>query len=92
MKSKKSQGPSRAVLVASAVILSAVLVGSAYFLRDESARSDRAGLSPAASTLQPLFERCDGEPTVEAVDGLTRTTCTCREHPTFMIYTDADGE
>ncbi|UCH28726.1 MAG: hypothetical protein JSV06_10665 [Myxococcales bacterium] len=92
MKSKKSQGPSRAALVASAVILSAVLVGSAYFSRDENARSSRARPSPAASTLQPLFERCDGEPTVEVVDGLTRTTCTCREHPTFMIHTDVDGE
>jgi hypothetical protein len=88
MESKKSQGPSRAVLVSSAVVLCAVLVGAAYFLRDEGTPIMGAPSSPAASTLQPLFERCDGEPSVEVVDGLTRTTCTSRQHPAFMVYQD----
>lgn len=92
MESKKSQGPSRAVLVGSAAIVCAVLVGATYFLRDENARSTSGRSSPATSTLQPLFERCDAEPGVEVVEGLTRTTCTAQEHPAFMIYSDADGD
>ena len=92
MESKKSQGPSRAVLVSSAVVLCAVLVGAAYFLRDEGAPIVGAPSSPAASALQPLFERCDGEPSVEVVDGLTRTTCTSRQHPAFMVYQDVNAE
>ena len=92
MELKKSQGPSRAVLVGSAVILCAVLVGAAYFLRDENARSTSGRSSPATSTLQPLFERCDGEPSVETVEGLTRTTCTSQKHPAFMVYTDANAD
>lgn len=90
MESKKSQGPSRAVLVSSAVVLCAVLVGAAYFLRDESAARMAAASSPAASALQPLFERCEGEPSTEVVDGLTRTTCTSQTHPAFMVYQDAN--
>ena len=44
--------------------------------------------SPAASTVQPLFARCDEEPTVEIVEGFTRTVCTRREHPVYMIFRD----
>jgi hypothetical protein len=91
MESKKSQGPSRAVLVSSAAALCAVLIGAAFFLRDESATPMGASPSPAASALQPLFERCEGDPDVEVVDGLTRTTCTSRTHPAFMVYQDANG-
>lgn len=90
MESEKSQGPSRAVLISSAVILCAVLVGAAYFMGDETEAIPVAASSPAASTLQPLFERCEGEPSVEVVEGLTRTTCTSRTHPAFMIYQDAN--
>ena len=71
MESKKSQGPSRATLVSSAVVVCAVLVGAAYFMRDEGVTTVVAPSSPAASALQPLFERCKGEPNVEVVDGLT---------------------
>jgi hypothetical protein len=92
MEPKKSQGPRRAVLVASAAILVAVLVGSAYFLRDESARSVGASSSPATSKLRPLFERCNQEPSLEVVEGLTRITCTSQSHPAFMVYSDADGD
>lgn len=90
MDAKKSQGPSRTVLVASAVVLCAVLVGAAYFLRDESKRAEPAASAPAASALKPLFDRCEGEPSVEIVDGLTRTTCTNQAHPAFMVYQDAN--
>jgi len=78
------------MLVTSAVVLCAVLVCAAYFMRDESASIVGAAESPAASTLQPLFERCEGEPSVEVVDGLTRTTCTSQTHPAFMVYQDAN--
>jgi hypothetical protein len=90
MESKKSQGPGRTTLIASAVVLCVVLVGAAYFMRDETTPIVGAASSPAASTLQPLFERCGGEPSVEVVDGLTRTTCTSQAHPVFMIYQDAN--
>ncbi len=89
MEGKKSQGPSRATLAASAVVLCAVLVGAAYFMRDESVPMIGAASSPATSTLQPLFERCEGEPSTEVVDGLNRTTCTSQTHPAFMVYQDA---
>ena len=29
---------------------------------------------------------------MEVVDGLTRTMCTSRKHPAYMIYVDADGD
>ena len=90
MESKKSQGPSRATLVSSAVVVCAVLVGAAYFMRDEGVTTVVAPSSPAASALQPLFERCEGEPNVEVVDGLTRTTCTSQTHPAFMVYQDVN--
>lgn len=92
MESKKPQGPSRAVLIASAIVLCLVLVGAAIFLRDEGARPGAGRRFPAASALQPLFERCDDTPTVEAVDGFTRTSCKTQTHPAFMIYSDADGD
>jgi len=90
METKKSQGPSRATLVASSAVLCAVLLGAAYFLRDESVAMIGAASSPAASALQPLFDRCEGEPSIEVVNGLTRTTCTSQTHPAFMVYQDAN--
>ncbi len=90
MDAKKSRGPSRSVLVAGAVASCAVLVGAAYFLWNETQRPKPAASAPAASALQPLFDQCEGEPSVEIVDGLTRTTCTNQTHPAFMIYQDAD--
>lgn len=88
MKPDKPQGPSRAALVGSAVLLSVALVGVAYFLHDDANPAHAVATSPAASTLQPLFERCGGTPTVEVVDGATRTTCTDTGHPSFMVYQD----
>lgn len=92
MESKKSQGPSRAVLIASAIIICVALLSAAYFMRDEASRSKSQRTAPATSTLEPLFARCDSEPKVEMVDGLSRTTCTARTHPAFMIFADADGD
>lgn len=92
MEPEKPQGPSRAVLVGSAALLCVALVGVAYFLRDDAGSTVPAAASPAASTLQPLFERCTGAPTVEMVEGATRTTCTESGHPSFMVYQDvSDG-
>jgi hypothetical protein len=92
MDTKKSQGPSRAVLAVSAVVLCALLIGAALFLRDENKAPKPAASSPAASTIQPLFDRCTGEPSNEVVDGLDRTTCTSQDHPAFMVYLDShDG-
>ena len=90
MDGKKSQGPSRATLATSAMVVCAVLVGAAYFMRDESTSIVGAPSSPAASTLQPLFDRCTGERSTEVVDGLSRTTCTSQTHPAFMVYQDAN--
>jgi len=90
MNGKKSQGPSRVTLATSAMVLCAVLVGVAYFMRDESTSIVGAPSSPAASALQPLFDRCTGERSTEVVDGLNRTTCTSQTHPAFMVYQDAN--
>lgn len=91
MDTKKSQGPSRAVLAASAVVLCTVLVIIAQFLRDEEQRPEPAASSPASSTIQPLFDRCTGEPSTEVVDGLDRRLCTSQDHPAFMVYLDSDA-
>lgn len=92
MEPKKSQGPSRGVLVASAIMICVVLLGAAYFMRDGSSRSESRREPPAISTLDPLWARCDDEPTVEMVEGLSRTTCTARTHPAFMMFADTDGD
>ena len=92
MEPKESQGPSRTTLLVSVVVLCVALVGVAYFLRDESHRVEVSASLPAASTLQPLFDRCEGEPGTEVVDGLKRTTCTSRSHPAFMVYQDATAD
>ena len=92
MEPKKSQGLSRTTLLTRAVVLCVALIGAAYFFRDESQRVEANASLPAASTLQPLFERCTGEPQSEVVDGLTRTTCTSQSHPAFMVYQDADSD
>ena len=92
MEPKKPQGPGRATLLVSAVVLCVVLIGAAYLMRDESTQFEVTASLPAASTLQPLFDRCGGEPSTEVVDGLTRTTCTSQSHPAFMVYQDANAE
>ena len=90
MKSEKSQGRHRNAALIGVVVLTAIATGVALFFWKQRAPEELDWTSPATSTLRPLLERCDVEPSVEVVDGLTRTTCTARTHPAFMIFYDAD--
>lgn len=92
MKSQESPVPSRASLIASAAFICVVLAGAAVFFRDESPPPRDARLSPAPAALQPLLRRCGETPKVEVLDGVTRRTCTGREHPVFMLYVDTSGD
>jgi hypothetical protein len=91
MEATKPQGPSRAVLIGSAALLTLVLVGAAYFLGDSSPAM-LARPSLVASTFQPLLERCDDEPRTEPRDGTVRTSCLRREDPAFAFYAEARGD
>lgn len=89
---KKSQGPSLATVAASAVLLCAVLVAAAAWLRDDE-KAATADPSPlAASTLQTFYDRCEGELSRELVDGRTRLRCETKEHPAFLLQVVLDGE
>lgn len=93
MKRKKSQGPSLAAVAGSAVLLCAVLVGSAYWLRDETPSGPVEPRLPAASTLQSIIERCEGEVERAPFGEGTRTRCTRKSHPAFMVeIVDQEGE
>jgi hypothetical protein len=101
MKLKKSQRPSLATVAASAVLLCAVLVGAAYFLRDDGAvvkeeQSAATTWAPseaaAASTLEALLERCEEGSNEDAGGGRTRTRCTVRKHPSFMMEVIGTGD
>lgn len=89
---KKSQGPSLAVVAASAVVLCAVLVGAAYWLRDDGQPATEEPTPLAASTLQSLYARCEDGPNQEVVDGRALTRCTCKTHPAFMMEVSGDGD
>ena len=91
MESKKSQGPRRAVFVGGAAIACMLLGVVVYLSRGDAPSNAPRRSSPAASTIQPLFARCDEEPSVKIVEGFTRTVCTRREHPSYMIFQDALG-
>jgi len=93
---KESQGPSRAIVAGSAALLCVLLVGVSYFLRDDSqgapaeqsspsASGALAHGAPAASTLKPLLERCEEGFNEDAGGGRTRTRCTSKRHPAFMM-------
>lgn len=89
---KKSQGPSRLVLAASAVGLCVVLVGAAYWFRDDG-KPTAGGQSPlAASKLHTLYERCEGGPSQDVIEGRARTRCDTKTHPAFMMEVLGDGE
>jgi hypothetical protein len=101
MKLKKSPGPSLATVAATAALLFAVLGGAAYFLRDdgEEAGSEQhtsATTMPAeagaASALEALVERCEEGSTEDVGGGRTRTRCTVRAHPAFMMEVIAKGD
>jgi len=92
MDTTKPPGPTRKVLIGSAVVLTAVLVGAAYFLGDFSSGTVD-GPSPVASTFQPLLERCDGEPANEPHEGGgVRTSCVSRAVPAFVFYAVAKDD
>ena len=90
-KRTKSQGPSHLVVGASALVLCAVLVGAAYWLRVEPKPAAAVPSTLAASKLQPLYERCDEGPTRDLVDGRPVTRCTCKTHPAFMMEVIEEG-
>jgi hypothetical protein len=89
MQPEKSQGPSRAIVAGSAVVVCAVLIGAAYFLRDD--RPEQA--SPlTASSLGVILARCEEGPTQDVVDGRTRTRCSTETHPEFLIEVIGSGD
>ena len=92
MEAKKSQGPSVAAIAGSAVLLCAVLVGAALWLRDDGkpATADRGPI--AASTLQPIYDRCESDLSQDVVDGRTRTRCDRKSHPAFMLEVLGTGD
>lgn len=92
MEPKKSQGPSRVAVAGSAVVVCAVLIGASYWLRDDSPQATGEPSPLAASKLQTLYDRCDGGPTEDVVDGRTRTRCETRAHPAFMMEVIGDGD
>ena len=106
MEPKKSQGPSRAVIAGSAAFFCVLLVGAAYFFRDVSpdavaeqvtpAASETSGFvvtgAPAPSTLKPILDRCEEGFSEDAGDGRTRTRCTAKKHPAFMMELISEGD
>jgi hypothetical protein len=89
MEPEKSQGPSRAVVAGSAVVVCAVLIGAAYFLRDDGQQQP----SPVtASWLDAILARCEEGPTQDIVDGRVRTRCASETHPAFLIEVIGSGD
>jgi len=89
MQPKKTQGPSRVTVAASAVVVCAVLVGAAYFFRDDSQQP----ASPiTASSLAAILARCEEGPTQDLVDGRARVRCAADTHPAFLIEAIGSGE
>jgi len=89
---KKSQGPSHAVVAASAALLCAVLLGAAYWLGDDGETTTAEPSPLAASTLQTFYDRCEDGPSRELVDGRTRIRCETTVHPAFLMEVMSDGE
>jgi hypothetical protein len=88
MQPKKSQGPSRATVAGSAVVVCAVLIGAAYFLRDDSQQQPWPVKTP---WLDAILARCDEGPTHDLVDGRVRTRCSTDTHPAFLIEVIGSG-
>jgi hypothetical protein len=106
MERKKSQGPGAAMIAGSAVVLCVLLIGISYFFRNDGqdatdeqatpaaseASTALATGAPAASTLKPLLDRCDEGFNEDAGAGRTRTRCTAKRHPAFMMEALGDGD
>lgn len=89
---KKSQGPRHAVVGASALVLCAVLVGVAYWLRVDAGPAGAGTSSLATSKLHPLYERCEEGLSHDVFDGHSRTRCSSKAHPAFMLEVIEDGD
>ena len=90
---KKSQGPSHAVVGASALVFCAVLVGAAYWFRvDAGVCCGRAQRPLRLPSFTRFYERCEGGPSRDVVDGRPRTRCTSKTHPAFMMEVIGDGD
>ena len=88
---KKLQGPSHAVVGASALVFCAVLVGAAYWLRVDAGPAAVGTSTLATSKLHTFYERCEGGPSHDVVDGRPRTRCASKAHPAFMLEVIEDG-
>jgi hypothetical protein len=94
MELKKSQGPSLATVAGSAALLCVLLVAVSYFFRDDgqgATGGQSPPTAPAASTLQPLLDRCEEGSTEDAGEGRTRTRCAAKKHPAFMMEAIDEG-
>ena len=89
---KKSQGPSHAVVGASALVFCAVLVGAAYWFRVDAGPAAVGTATLATSKLHSFYERCEGGPNRDVVDGRPRTRCASKAHPAFMLEVIEDGD
>jgi hypothetical protein len=89
---KKSQGPSRAAIAGSAVVVCAVLIGASIWLRDDSPQATVEPSPLAASKLQALYDRCQDGFSQDVVDGRTRTRCQTKVHPAFMMEVIGEGD
>lgn len=92
MEPKKSQGPSRATVAGSAVVICAVLIGASFWLRDDSPQATVEPSPLAASKLQTLYDRCEDGFSQDVVDGRTRTHCQTKAHPAFMMEVIGEGD
>jgi hypothetical protein len=92
MEPKKLRGPALAKIAGSAVLVCVVLIGVAYFLIGDGQQVTGEQSDPAASTLHGILARCDEGPTEDIVAGRTRTRCTTKAHPAFMIEVIGEGE
>ena len=89
---KKSRGPSHAVVAASALVFCAVLVGAAYWFRMDAGPAPVGTASLATSKLHSFYERCEGGPSRDVVDGRPRTRCASKAHPAFMMEVIGEGD
>ena len=99
----KSQGTRLTTVAASAALVCVVLVGIAYLLRDDVAEvADTRVEEPmsatwtpedavAASILGPVVGRCEEGSNEDIGSGRTKTRCTVKRHPAFMLEVIGQG-
>ncbi len=97
----KSQGPRLATVAVSAALVCVVLAGAAYLLRDDVAETGveepaSATWTPedavAASILGPVVARCEEGSNEDIGSGRTKTRCTVKRHPAFMLEVIGQGD